>query len=217
MQFHTRGITHSSTRFSYIISTLPSDIVEEARDILMSPHPTEPYEHLKSTLLKGTTASEQKLLEALISGEELGEALFRQLFLQRLSNFVGTILASRGHIALDELAELADDIMSISNDSYISALAPHSRDTLTQILLQQIEKELFYHNPGIQNTDVLDCPRLTKYLSSEDGIERLEGSGKRSYRLWMSGNPLVGDVVALTLEYPHIEKILFNRVLWTIM
>ncbi|KAF6769384.1 hypothetical protein AHF37_09698 [Paragonimus kellicotti] len=98
----------------------------------MSPHPTEPYEHLKSALLKRTTASEQKRLEALISGEELGdrkpsqllrrlqqildgrsidEALFRQLFLQRLPNFVRSILASRGHMLLDELAELADDIL----------------------------------------------------------------------------------------------------------
>ncbi|KAF6776183.1 hypothetical protein AHF37_04702 [Paragonimus kellicotti] len=111
----------------------------------MSPHPTEPYEHLKSALLKRTTASEQKRLEALISGEELGdrkpsqllrrlqqildrrsidEALFRQLFLQRLPNFVRSILASRGHMLLDELAELADDIMSISDNSHISALAP---------------------------------------------------------------------------------------------
>ncbi|KAF6769226.1 hypothetical protein AHF37_12695 [Paragonimus kellicotti] len=126
----------------------------------MSPHPTEPYEHLKSALLKRTTASEQKRLEALISGEELGdrkpsqllrrlqqildgrsidEALFRQLFLQRLPNFVRSILASRGHMLLDELAELADDIMSIPNNSHISALAPTSPDTVTQILLQQIE------------------------------------------------------------------------------
>ncbi|KAF6780241.1 hypothetical protein AHF37_00312 [Paragonimus kellicotti] len=108
--------------------------------------------------LKAT--SEQKRLEALISGEELGdrkpsqllrrlqqildgrsidEALFRQLFLQRLPNFVRSILASRGHMLLDELAELADDIMSIPNNSHISALAPTSPDTVTQILLQQIE------------------------------------------------------------------------------
>lgn len=160
LQFQTRGITQSTTMFSHIVSALPSEIVQEARDVIMSPHATEPYEHLKSTLLKRTTDSEQRRLDSLINGEELGDrkpsqllrrlqqildgksiddALFRQLFLQRLPSFVRSILASRGNIPINELADLADDIMAIPSHSQISTLTPQPPDAVTHLLVRQIE------------------------------------------------------------------------------
>ncbi|KAA3680293.1 uncharacterized protein DEA37_0004851 [Paragonimus westermani] len=117
----------------------------------MFQHPTEPHEHLKSLLLKRITASKYNRLEAVINREELGdrklsqllrrlqqildgmsidEALFQQLVLQKLYNFVRNILATREHMTLDELAELADDIMTVPNNSQSSAIAAHPPDTL---------------------------------------------------------------------------------------
>ncbi|KAF8566830.1 hypothetical protein P879_08622 [Paragonimus westermani] len=125
--------------------------VQEAGDVIMFPHLTEPYEQLKPVVLKRTTKSEQKRLEALISGKTLGDfklsqllqrlqqvldgrstddALIRQLLPQRLRTFFRTILASREHMAMNTLAVLADDIMSIYSTSQISALAHHPPDTV---------------------------------------------------------------------------------------
>ncbi|KAF8563770.1 hypothetical protein P879_11804 [Paragonimus westermani] len=110
----------------------------------MNPHPSEPYEHLKATLLKRTTQSEQGRLEQLIGSEELRdqkpsqllrrllqmldgrsmeEALFRQLFLQRLPTSVCTILVSCEKMPLQESADLADEIISIPNIPQFSSVA----------------------------------------------------------------------------------------------
>lgn len=159
IQFETKHITQSQTMFSHVVSALPSEIVQEARDVIMNPHPTQPYEHLKATLMKRTTESEQKRLEQLINGEELGdrkpsqllrrllqildgrsmdEALFRQLFLQRLPNFVRTILVSREKMPLHDLADLADEIISIPNTPQINSVAPSPQTDLNTILFVKL-------------------------------------------------------------------------------
>lgn len=160
IQFETRRITQSYTMFSHVLAVLPAHVVQEARDVIMNPHPTEPYEHLKSTLLKRTTESEQKRLEQLINGEELGDrkpsqllrrllqildgrsmddALFRQLFLQRLPVFVRSILISREKMPIQDLADLADEIISIPNTPQINSVAQTPPESLTQVLCHQIE------------------------------------------------------------------------------
>ena len=104
-QFLTRNITSQSTQFAYVIASLPPEIAQEIRDILISPPPENPYEVLKATLIRRTSASEQKRLHQLLIAEELGDrqpsqllrkmrqllgdnvledGILRQLFLQRL-------------------------------------------------------------------------------------------------------------------------------------
>lgn len=159
-QFHARGIKRSLTKYSHILSALPTHIAQEVRDVIMNPDETYPYEQLKAALIKRTTISEQKRLEQLLSGEELGDrkpsqllrrllqildgrpmdaALMRQLFLQRLPPFIRSILVSKQEITLEELADLADEIISIPQNPHINAITNESDNNSTQILCQQIE------------------------------------------------------------------------------
>ena len=78
-QFLTRSITSQSTKFAYVISSLQLDIAQEIRDILISPPPTNPYDVLKSELIKRTSASEQKRFNQLLISEELGDRKPSQL------------------------------------------------------------------------------------------------------------------------------------------
>eukprot|EP00794_Sanderia_malayensis_P013035 gene13035-biopygen10394 len=134
--FTTRRITTQSTKFSFVISSLPPEIAQEIRDLLLQPPADEPYEHLKAELIKRTSASEQKRLHQLLISEELGDRkpsqllrrmrqlladsrledkILRQLFLQRLPTNAQLILASSADtVSIEQLASLADKILEVA-------------------------------------------------------------------------------------------------------
>ena len=136
-QFLTRNITSQSTQFAYVIASLPPEIAQEIRDILISPLPENPYEVLKATLIRRTSASEQKRLHQLLIAEELGDrqpsqllrkmrqllgdnvledGILRQLFLQRLPQNIHLILASTPNtMSLEDLSLLTDRILEVAS------------------------------------------------------------------------------------------------------
>ena len=138
-QFTTRGITAQRTRFDYVISSLSPEFASEVRDLLLKPPEEQPYDTLKTQLIRRTAASEQRKLQQLISGEELGDrkptqllrrmqqllgdklstadssSFLRELFLQRLPANVRMVLASTdSSMDLNKLAELADKVMEVA-------------------------------------------------------------------------------------------------------
>ena len=131
-QFTTKGIVAQKTRYDYVVSSLTPEFAMEVRDLLLNPPADIPYDTLKAQLVKRTTASEQRKLQQLISGEELGDrkptqllrrmqqllgdkfgtssdanSFVRELFLQRLPSNVRMVLASMDtSIDLNKLADM---------------------------------------------------------------------------------------------------------------
>ena len=150
-QFVTRGITSEKTMYSYVVSSLQPQYAQEVRDILVSPPTTNPYQFLKTELMKRTSASEQKRLHQLLTAEELGDrqpsqllrrmeqllgakqledSIFKQLFLQRLPHHVQSILASsRDTMTVNQLSELADKILEVGSSSRPSVSAVAAADS----------------------------------------------------------------------------------------
>lgn len=147
-QFTTKGITAQKTKFDYIISSLSPEFAMEVRDLLLKPPAENPYQKLKNQLIKRTAASEQRKLQQLISGEELGDrkptqllrrmeqllgdklgapesnSFLRELFLQRLPANVRMVLASAdASMELDKLADMADKVMEVATPTVASPIS----------------------------------------------------------------------------------------------
>ena len=137
--FATRNISAQKTMFQYVIGNLSPEFAVEVRDVLISPPSSQPYDVLKAALTQRTKESEQKRLRQLMTAAELGdrqpsqllrrmqqlldgkqldEALFRQLFVQRLPQNSQVVLASvPSGSSLDDLAALADRIVDVTGES----------------------------------------------------------------------------------------------------
>ena len=164
-QFNTRGITSQQTRFDYVISSLSPEIACEVRDLLIRPPADRPYDTLKAELIKRTAASEQRKLQQLISGEELGDrkptqllrrmqqllgdhlgpttdnAFLKELFLQRLPANVRMVLASADATTdLPKLADMADKIMEVAIPPTVAATSTQPQVSEVQQLKEEITR-----------------------------------------------------------------------------
>ena len=162
-QFTTRHVTSQQTRFEYVISSLSPEFATEVRDLLLRPPPGNSYDTLKAELIRRTAASQQRKLQQLISGEELGDrkltqllrrmqqllgdrpeagadtnVFLKELFLQRLPANVRMVLASAdADMDLHKLADMADKVMEVATPPIASISAP---DTSSEV--QQLREEV---------------------------------------------------------------------------
>ena len=139
MQFSYRRITSQRSRFDHVVASLSPDYATEVRDLLRPPT-DNPYTALKEQLTKRTALSEQRRLQQLFTGEELGDrkptqllrkmqqllgdrpgidpSFLQELFLQRFPQSVRMVLASTPEgTALSTLAEMADKVMEVAPPS----------------------------------------------------------------------------------------------------
>lgn len=116
-QFTTKGVTSQKTRFQYVVSSLSPEFAMEVRDLLLRPPANNPYTTLKTELIKRTAASEQRKVQQLISGKELGDRKPTQL-LRRMQQLLGENLGS------------SPDANSFLRELFLQRLPPNVRMVL---------------------------------------------------------------------------------------
>ena len=163
-QFETRGIRASKTKFDYIVSSLSPEFATEVQDLILSPPAEEPYDALRTQLIKRTAASEQRRLQQLFNTEELGNrkptqllrrmqqllgekagtvdgSILRELFLQRLPSNVRMVLVSSPEsVGIDDLATLADRITEVATST--SSVSSVEQSSQVSSELDQLRAEV---------------------------------------------------------------------------
>ncbi len=167
-QFSCRRIASQKSRFNHVVASLSPDYAAEVRDLLFKPPNDNPYTALKEQLTKRTALSEQRRLQQLFTGEELGDrkptqllrrmqqllgdrrgidtSFLQELFLHRLPQSVRMVLASTPEgTDLSTLAEMADKIMEVAAPSgSVAALntppLPINKKTSITITIISIKK-----------------------------------------------------------------------------
>ena len=136
-----------------MIASLSPEFAVEVRDLLIRPPAEDPYNTLKTELIKRTAASEQRKLQQLISGEGLGDrkptqllrrmqqllsdhlgpaadnnSFLKKLFLQRLPPNMHMVLALADEKTdLAKLADIADKVIKVAAPS-VSAISRTTSD-----------------------------------------------------------------------------------------
>ena len=150
LQFTTQGITAQQTKFDYMISSLRPKVATEVRDLLLKLPADQPYDTVRTQLIKWTAMPEQWKFQQLISGEELGDRkptrllrCMRQLlksklgsvdansflcllFLQSLPTSMQMVLAPADvSMELEQLADMADKVMEIDTPMVLAVSDTH--------------------------------------------------------------------------------------------
>ncbi|KAG0444949.1 hypothetical protein HPB47_013189 [Ixodes persulcatus] len=143
-QFYLSGVTSQESKYQHVVSALSLAAADEVYDILAQPSATASYDQLKAALLQKTEASDRSPLQELLSAEELGDrcpsqqlrrmtqllgdyantigdALLRELFIQRLPTNVQMVLATATALDLTGLAALADAVIEVATPPGASA------------------------------------------------------------------------------------------------
>ena len=213
-QFTTRHITSQKSKFEYVVASLSPEYATEVRDLILSPPATNPYDSLRETLIKRTTASEQNSLQQLLHTEELGDhspsqflcqikqllgdkalsadkSFLREHFLQRLPPHVRMVLASsKDADDLEKLAMLADRVVEVSVPTV---------STLNTLEVEQLQAEI----ASLFNLSQPALPRLRRHTPSPsrprtDGLcwyhARFAEKANRCQKpcSWSAGNGLAG-------------------------
>eukprot|EP00731_Ephydatia_muelleri_P016142 Em0009g566a len=182
-----RGVIVQKTRFDYVISSLNPEFAMEVRDLILNP-PTEiPYDSLKTELVKRTTTSEQRKLQQLISGEELGDRKPMQLLPAPGQRQDSTM-------DINKLADMADKVIEVSAPS-VSAItsSAHSSD------IKELREEV------ARLTDLVASLTTGPYHSRR----RSSGTRPRTVKTLALGKTLRPDANGDKLPRPLIQSPLF--------
>lgn len=87
-QFTLNKISADKTKYNYVISSLPLDVVTNIYDIILKPPQTNLYQSIKDIIINRLTASEEKRLDELLSGSEIGDRKPSE-FYRDMMNVVG--------------------------------------------------------------------------------------------------------------------------------
>lgn len=150
-QFRVKNISASSTKYDYLVASLPAETMELVGDILQAPPTSDKYEKLKHQLLERSRDSEEQRLNILLHKVELGDSkpselyrqmeslagdnslvnksLLKKLWLNKLPSTVQTcLIAVESKHTQEELFNIADKIVisTTSSSPQISAVQRHS-------------------------------------------------------------------------------------------
>jgi hypothetical protein len=170
-QFDLAAITRQRTKFNYVVSQLNPQQAAEIEDIIIAPPEHEPYDRLKSELVRQLSTSREQRVRQLLSHEEMGDRkpsqflrhlkglapdvpddFIRTIWSSRLPPHVQTIFAGQTEGSLDSTSHLADKICEVAPKPTTASISPATPDN-TAKLLERVEELSRQQRARRQQTD----------------------------------------------------------------
>lgn len=134
MQFGTRGIVSDTTKFEYVVTALPQEIIMSVLDVVQNPPLEERYIKLKKTLIERHTISESRRLDKILSDTEIGDRkpseFYRSLVLLAGTNFSADVLKKLWLRKLPKSLNVALTGSNLSDVEQLTRLADNLWDVL---------------------------------------------------------------------------------------
>ena len=131
-QFTLQKITVQATKYAYIISALPRDVIVHVLDEVEAPAGDDPYDRIKAALIERFTKSAAERIRAmdeLFLGEDKPSVLLRKMqslatkedratdrfrldFINKMPEAIQQTLADKSDLTLSALASKADDLVA---------------------------------------------------------------------------------------------------------
>jgi hypothetical protein len=140
------------------VSQLNPQQAAEVEDIIITPPEQEPYDRLKSELVRRLSTSREQRVRQLLSHEEMGDRkpsqflrhlkglapdvpddFLRTIWASRLPPHVQVILAGQTEGSLDSTSQLADRICEVAPQPTTASVSPAPPDNMAR-LLERVEE-----------------------------------------------------------------------------
>lgn len=158
-QFILANVTKDSTKFHHIVAKVDQTVICHIADLVAQPPENDKYKAVKERLIARFALSPEARMERLLgsadlgdlrpthllskmqelaTGLNIGDAILKMLFLQRMPAQIRTIL-SISDSAVDKLAEMADKMTEFPQTSAVSSTSSHTPTDQLEQLEQKLE------------------------------------------------------------------------------
>lgn len=200
MQFATKGITTDQTKYEYIITALPQEVIIKVLDIIQNPTTNDRYRNLKKILIERHSLSETSKLDKILSDSDMGDRkpseFYRSLALLAGSNFSPDVLTKLWlrklpkslNVALtgsnindhNELIQLADRLWEVIYNGEICSVRQPSRTSNIEQIVQNLTASLC-ENINKLTLEVTSLKRELETRTSRPFYRRYSRSNSRSH------------------------------------
>lgn len=142
-QFNVARILSDRKRYDHVIANLPMEIINNIYDIIVSPPDVDLYGNLKDVIITRLSSSEEKRLDDLLSGSQMGDkkpsefyrfmlgivggsdmvsqATLIKLWKRRLPKTIYIAITASGKTEIKDIIEIADKIWESCQSNVVSS------------------------------------------------------------------------------------------------
>lgn len=198
MQFATKGITTDQTKYEYIITALPQEVIIKVLDIIQNPPVSGRYLNLKKILIERHSLSETSKLDKILSDSEIGDRkpsefyrslallagssfsqdVLKKLWLRKLPKSLNVALTGSNLSDVNELIQLADKLWEVIFNGEISSMKYSTGSSNIEKAVEDLTRSLCEN----VNKLSLEVSSLKRQLEDREARPRFRRYGRNSSR-----------------------------------
>lgn len=162
MQFATKNISVDQTKYEYIITALPQEVIIKVLDVIQNPPVSDRYVNLKKVLIERHSLSESSRLDKILSDSEMGDRkpsefyrslallagssfsqeVLMKLWLRKLPKTLNVALTGSNIHDLNELIQLSDKLWEAIYNGEVSSIRKSTGSSNIENVVENLTRSL---------------------------------------------------------------------------